>query len=195
MLLSTTNKSYRSFFLVRGNPFLLARSSNTKFPVAPELIIAITFYGLLLVSIIILILNTGTQLAELICYFSLFWAIKLHSPGIPLTRRFYRFPKFFLACYNYTDRVSNKGFRNVGFISSSTRAYRGSRSLYICKYYYNRSLQPQELVVLVPKDTIRLHPFLIYGPYNRCRSKLSSLYRHASIPYTLRTRLSNRIYS
>ena len=194
MLLSTTNKSYGSFFLVRGNSFLLARSSNIKFPVAPKLIITITFYSPLLVSIIILILNTGTQLAKLIYYFSL-QAIKLYSPGIPLIRRFYRFLKSFLACYNYTDRVSNKGFRNVGFIFSSTRAYRRLHSLYICKYYYNRSSQPQELVALVPKDTIRLYPFLIYRPYNRYRSKLSSLYRYTSIPYTFRTRLSNRIYS
>ena len=194
MLLSTTNKSYRSFFLVRGNSFLLARSSNIKFPVAPKSIITITFYSLLLVSIIILILNIGIQLAELICCF-LFQAIKLHFPGMPLIRRFRRFPKSFLACLSYTDRVSNKGFRNVGFVFSSTRTYYRSRSLYIYKYYYNRSSQPQELVVLVPKDTIRLHPFLIYRPYNRCRSKLSSLYRHASVPYTLRTRLSNRIYS
>ena len=194
MLLSTTNKSYRSFFLVRGNPFLLARSSNIKFPVTPKLIITITFYSLLLVSIIILILNTSAQLAKLICYFSL-QAVKLYSPGIPLTRRFYRFPKSFLVCYNYTDRVSNKGFRNVGFISSSTRAYYKLYSLGIYKYYCNRSSQPQELVVLVSKDTIRLRLSLIYRPYNRYRSKLSSLYRHASIPYTLRTRLSNRIYS
>ena len=194
MLLSTTNKSYRSFFLVRGNPFLLARSSNIKFPVAPELIIAITFYSPLLVSIIILILNTGTQLAKLICYFSL-QAVKLYSPGIPFTRRFYRFPKFFLACYNYTDRVSNKGFRNVGFISSSTRAYRGLRSLYIYKYYYNRSSQPQKLVVLVSKDTIRLRLSLKRRPNNRCRSKLSSLGIYISISYTPRTFRSNRIYS
>ena len=59
MLLSTINKSYRSFFLVRGNHFLLAKFSNIKFPVTPKLIITLTFYSLLFISIIILILNTG----------------------------------------------------------------------------------------------------------------------------------------
>ena len=194
MLLSTTNKSYRSFFLVRGNPFLLARSSNIKFPVTPKLIITITFYSPLLVSIIILILNTGAQLAKLICYFSL-QAVKLYSPSIPLTRRFYRFPKSFLTCYNYTDRVSNKGFRNVGFISSSTRAYYKLYSLGIYKYYYNRFLQPQEFVVLVSKDIIRLRLSLRRGPNNRYRSKLSSSGIYIFVPYTPRTFRSNRIYS
>ena len=193
MLLSTINKSYRSFFLVRGNPFLLAKSSNIKFPVAPKLIIALIFYSLLFISIIILILNTGAQLAELICYFP-FQAIKLHSPGIPLTRRSRRFPKSFLACLSYTDRVSNKGFRNIGFVFSSIRAYYTLYSLYICKYYYSR-LQLQKLVVLVPKGTIRLRLFLRYRPYSYYRSKLSNLYIRVFVLYISRTRLSNRIYS
>ena len=59
MLPSTINKSYGSFFLVRGNSFLLAKSSNIKFPVAPKLIIALTFYSPLFILIVILILNTG----------------------------------------------------------------------------------------------------------------------------------------
>ena len=56
---------------------------------------------------------------------------------MPLTRRFRRFPKSFLAFRNYTDRLSNKGFRIIGIISSSTRAYYRLRSLGICKYYYS----------------------------------------------------------
>ena len=63
----------------------------------------------------------------------------MYSPGMLLTRRFRCFPKSFLTCLSYTDRVSNKGFRNVGFVSSSTRAYYRLRSLCICKYYYSRS--------------------------------------------------------
>ena len=166
---------------------------NIKFPVTSKLIIILTFYSLLLVLIIVLILNTDIQLVKLIYYF--FQAVQLYSFSISLTKRFRRFPKSFPAYYIYIDRVSNKGFRSIGFIFSSIRIYYSLRSLYISKYYYNRFLQLQEFIILVSKDTIRLRLSLKYSLNSYYYSKLFSLNIYISISYIFYTLYSNRIYS